>query len=425
MTATLKLPAHELRTGMYVAELDRPWLETPFLFQGFVIRSEREVQEICRYCHWVWIDNERSDQRTALPQTLNGEGPKKGLLVGLKKLLNLPDAPGDDGAEAVTVTRYPHAATSMREELPRAAESIKSAEAIVREATGNVKTDARLESSLIERAVEPIVESALRNKDAMIWLQNVRGEGEYMFSRSVACSVWGVIFGRHLGLDRRTLTTLATGGLLLDLGKISVPDELLTRNGPLSDTEMDLVRRHVEHGVEMLEGSDFDPSVVEMVRTHHERYNGTGYPRGLKGTEIPALGKIAGILDTFVAMTSQRPHADAVTTYEVMRHLNQLADVEFQSELVEQFVQAVGMFPTGSLVELSTGEVGIVTAQNRVRRLRPVVMVVLDENKQLLDHFRTINLREVTTDQSGETSLWIRHGLPPGSYGIDPEEFFL
>ncbi len=434
MIARQKIPASSLREGMYVAELDRPWLETPFLFQGFIVRSQRDIEELCRYCSWVFVDRELSEvdvpkkgrrQHSAAPARRGGLGSLLSRFLGRpeeesKSLDPIPSLAG------LPRQSYPERKTSISDELPQAKASIAKAQDIVRQATETLRVSETIEASLVSEAVDPIVNSVLRNKDAMIWLQSMRGKDEYIFSRSVACSVWAVIFGRHLGLDRATLTHLAIGAMLLDLGKVDLPDELLTRNGPLDYDEMELVRKHVSNGVKMLEHSGgFDPAVIEMVRTHHERYNGTGYPHGLQGTEIPPLGKIAGILDTFVAMTSQRPYADAMASYDVMRHLHELADVEFQAELVEQFVQAVGMFPTGSLVELSTGEVAIVTGQNRVRRLRPQVMVLLDSSKQLLDSFRKIDLREQQTDDSGTVSLWITRGLPPGSFGIDPAEFFL
>lgn len=422
-----KIPAEQLREGMFVAELDRPWLDTPFLFQGFVIRSQREIDELCRYCHWVWIDKQRGEQPDPCPTV--DDASASGVISRLRRALDGLGKAGTQrgpASEPANESRIQIQRTSMHEELPRASASLRQAEQMVRDATQQLRMSETLELSLVQTAIDPIIESVLRNKDAMIWLQNIRGKDEYTFSRSVACAVWGVIFGRHLGLDRKTLAQLATGGLLLDLGKVSVPDEILTRNGPLTEQEMQLVRRHVEHGVEMIEASGcFDDAIVAMVRTHHERYNGTGYPQGLKGTEIPALGKIAGIIDAFVAMTSTRPYADAMATYEVMRLLTDLSDVEFQGELVEQFIQAVGMFPTGSLVELSTGEVAVVTEQNRIRRLRPCVMVILDGDKKLLDDFTTLDLRQSTTDASGKQSLWITRGLPPGAYGIEPGEFFL
>ncbi len=427
-----KIAASQLQEGMYVAELDRPWLETPFLFQGFIIRSERQIRELCQYCSWVWVDAERSEadmppdpgsRKLTQPRGLFGRALDK---MRGDRVFAYQDVPALPSLAGLGRTAHRESTRSVREELPDAERALAEAETLIRDVTNQLRMSDTLKFSMLREAVDPVIDSVLRNKDAMIWLQNLRGKGEYMFSRSVACSVWGVIFGRHLGLDRDALQMLATGGLLLDVGKTEVPDELLTREGPLNDAEMAVVREHVEHGAELLRKQQgVDGRIVEMVLTHHERFNGTGYPKGLSGTQIPPLGKIAGILDSFVAMTSKRPYADAMSTSEVMRHLTRMADVEFQGELVEQFIQAVGVFPTGSLVELSTGQVAIVTEQNRVRRLRPKVMVVTDPEKQILDEFRALDLREENTDDSGEVSLWIAGGLPPGAHGIDPEEFFL
>jgi len=115
----------------------------------------------------------------------------------------------------------------------------------------------------------------------------------------------------------------------------------------------------------------------------------------------------------------------AISTYDAMMQINHLAGVEFQAEMVEQFVQAIGVFPVGTLVELSTGEVGVVIAQNKVRRLRPKIMVLLDQDKKPLERFPTIDLRTQLVDKTNTESLWITKGLPPGAYGIDPANYYI
>ena len=186
------------------------------------------------------------------------------------------------------------------------------------------------------------------------------------------------------------------------------------------------MRRHVQFGLDILQkSSEVDVRVLEMVAHHHERYNGTGYPGGLSGNDIPVFGRVAGIVDAYDAMITTRPYAKLISSYDALRKLRVLADVEFQAEIVEQFTRAIGVFPTGTLVELNTGQIGVVTKQNRIRRLRPEIMIIMDAAKQLLDQFQVVDLNEEKVASQGNLSLWIETGLPPGSHGIDPAEFYL
>ena len=169
-----------------------------------------------------------------------------------------------------------------------------------------------------------------------------------------------------------------------------------------------------------------DSNILTMIATHHERFDGSGYPHQLKGDEIPLIGRIAGIVDSYDAMISERTYAKPKSTYDAVRELKKLGGIAFPPELIELFIQAVGVFPTGTLVELNTGEVGVVIGQNRYRRLRPEVMIILDSKKKVRDEFTTIDL--LTCDENtgkSEPDIWITQGLERGAYGIDPTEYFL
>jgi HD-GYP domain-containing protein (c-di-GMP phosphodiesterase class II) len=171
--------------------------------------------------------------------------------------------------------------------------------------------------------------------------------------------------------------------------------------------------------------SGINADILSMIEGHHERADGSGYPNGLKGADIPVFARIGGLVDCYDAMTSQRPWARAKAPYDAIRELNSLSGVQFQKEMVEQFVQALGMFPTGSVVELNTGEVGIVVEQNRIRRLRPKVMLVLDAGKQLLAECRTLDLRKCPSNESEQNAYWIVKGHESGAFGLDPKNYFL
>jgi len=158
--------------------------------------------------------------------------------------------------------------------------------------------------------------------------------------------------------------------------------------------------------------------VIAMVEHHHERHDGSGYPRGLSGDEIPVFARIASIVDCYDAITSHRSYARAIPPSTAIKMLYEWKDIDFQGELIEQFIQAVGIYPAGTLVELTTAEVGVVVAEYRTRRLRPKVMVLLDSDKQPCDEIKTIDLLNQKTTADGER-LDILNSLEPDAYGID------
>jgi HD-GYP domain-containing protein (c-di-GMP phosphodiesterase class II) len=255
----------------------------------------------------------------------------------------------------------------------------------------------------------------------------MRGTDDYLYGHALATSVWALSFGRHLGLDKETLTLLGTGAMLLDIGKIRIPPKVLRKPGALDPPEWKLMQMHAAYGARLLRAAPgIDPRILSMVESHHERQDGSGYPSGLKGDQIPLIARIAGIVDSYDAMITNRSHARAKSAYDAVRELTVLSGKGFQAELVELFVQAVGVFPTGTLVELNTGEVGVVIAQNRFRRLRPEVMVILDGAKQVRSEFVTVDLLTCEANHDAQQpGLWITQALEPGAHGLDPEEYFL
>jgi hypothetical protein len=160
------------------------------------------------------------------------------------------------------------------------------------------------------------------------------------------------------------------------------------------------------------------------VATHHERHDGSGYPNGLKGNEIPMYGRIIGLVDSYDAMTCVRPYATSRSPHKAVAELYEQRGMLFQTELVEQFIQTCGIYPTGTLVELTSGEIGVVIAVHSLKRLRPNIMVVLDRNKAPLRKFRNLDLSIVEQDEDGNP-LSVKGGLAAGAYNIDPKELFL
>jgi putative nucleotidyltransferase with HDIG domain len=440
-----KIPATEVKLGMYVTRLDREWLGTPFPFQGFYIQTDAEIEALSTTCKFIYIDTERQDPiddlKNAAPDAHidkqhcePSSGAEQPTVAEKRQQANAvrPVTVLDEIASRKSLFRRVAWILTKKRKVPfekefrRAAEVFETAQNTITNVMGVLRAGGELDIRAVKQIVAPMLESVLRNPDAMACMVSMRKKDDYTYNHAMATAVWALVFGRHLGLDHVDLESLATGALLQDVGKTKIPIELLQKKGPLEADEFEEVKRHVEYGLQILKDTGIvDSSVETIVRTHHERHDGSGYPKGLSGNEIPVSGRITGIIDTFNAMTAVRPYAAAMSPYSVMRHLLDNADILFQAEIVERFIQVVGMFPTGTLVELNTGEVAIVMHQNPVRRLRPKVMLILDENKEMRKDFPIIDLRELPVDANDPGAVWINCGLDFGAFGIDPGAYYL
>ncbi len=283
----------------------------------------------------------------------------------------------------------------------------------------SISKDESFDLVSLKSGIKAMVDSVVRNPSAMSLLVQLKKSDEYSYSHALGTSVWCVQFGRHLGLTKKDLNTLALGGMLLDVGKLKMPDDLIYSTNKYGPEERESIKQHVVIGANILKQIPrLGRSVLEMVAVHHERADGSGYLTGVINNKIPLFGRIAGIVDSYDAMTSKRFYINKIfTPYEAMNELYNLRGQLFQAELVEQFIQTVGLYPAGSLVELNTGEDAIITQVNELKRLRPAVMLILDENK-LYDEF-------VMLDLSVVTGVKVVKGFESGAYGINMDELFL
>lgn len=402
----------QLQAGMYVARLDRPWIETPFPLQGFYVKDLGDIDQLRRYCREVTIDLVRSRVQ---PEAVRHAS-------GATRMASTRAAAGAATAAApAKVRRAVYATTvAMAQEVHASRELHRHFSDSVHEIYRRLGRDRPLDVAATRDITAHVVDSVIRNPDAMVWLSRVRDKDAYAYHHAFRCAIWGTVFGRHLGISRQALEHLAFGLTLMDVGRAKLPAELLNKTGPLSSDEYRELRRHVDYSLEILAGLPGIPSqVMQMVAEHHERYDGSGYPHGLTGKAISPLGKMAGLVDTYDAMTSERPHARALSSVEAVSRLYELRNTQFQAQLVEEFIQAIGVYPTGNLVQLSNQEVAVVVAQNPERRLRPKLLVLLDANKKALPQPRPVDMMKVSHDSRGEP-LRIITSLLPGSFGVDP-----
>ena len=214
-------------------------------------------------------------------------------------------------------------------------------------------------------------------------------------------------------------------GLLQDAGKLKLPTALLEKSGPLTPAETELYQTHVDHTVEILNATPGLPNDLPgLASLHHEHFDGTGYPRGLRGGAIALPGMIAAIVDAFDTMIAPPPQGKHMSPSNALNLIYKGRGTLFQPALVEQFIQCVGVYPVGGAVELNTGEVGVVIAQNPLRRLQPRVMVVKDAKGNESRPYKMLDLAREPKATADEVYR-IRRTLEYDAVQIDPRELFL
>lgn len=413
-----KIGVHNLRLGMYVSELDRPWVESRFLFQGFEIRTDEELDELRRICKYVYIETE-------LDYADGAARPRGPLAIGRP-------APDEFAAKRIgfelvdkfattdrPAARYPDRAT-LEEEMPRAREIEQETRRVLAGIIDDARMGRIIDTPSAKKAIAEMVASVLRNPDALVCLNQLKSKDQYTALHSVRVCVLALAFGRYLELSEEELNVLGIGALLHDIGKTKIPSEILNKPGELTPAEFELIKSHVPRGVEILQATPgIPPRAIEVARAHHERFDGSGYAIGLKGDQIDLFGQIGAVVDCYDAITSDRAYHAGMSAHDALRKMYEWRRKDFDDRLIENFIQCMGIYPIGSVVEMNTGSVGIVVSVNRLRRLRPRVALVLDTRKQPLTAARVIDLMQ-EHGQPGIPRVEIRTVLPPGSFGIDP-----
>ncbi len=432
---SVEIPVNQVRVGMYIAALDRDWQSTPFLLQGFRVANAQEIEVLQKECGKVTIDPTHSMPGSFEHLPDIHVKPKRYDLGWLK---NLRDRfGGNQASSAVAENRealelipkgvVPHVYEEMKPvelEIRKAEEIYQGTDATLELISKQVADGEKVNLDRLGGAIENMVESAIANPDALLWVARIRAEDAATYAHGVKVAIYLLQLGRHLGFPPSQLANLGAIGLLLDLGKIKVDRDLLLRPGKLTPGEFASVKRHVELGLETLEASgNVDPDVRDGIAQHHERLDGSGYPHGLAGPSISIYGRMAAVADSFAALTSPRPYAAPLPAYDALKILYKEAGTHYHGPLVEQFVQAIGIFPAGSLVELTSGEVATVVAHNRVRRLEPRVLILTDAAKRPVHEPMQLDLLLHPKAADG-SDIKIVRGLPSGAYGLDLRQFY-
>jgi len=417
-----KVESDKLRKGMFVCDLDRPWLESPFLFQGFLLKSHQEIEEIKKLCDYVYIDCERGDDkdgnRLKIVYDENNKGAEK------EKPKKPRPAINKDVKKIKPVVQRAYTA-SFEDEIQPAQKLRDIAHSYVEKLYDDIRAGKSINAKTARTIVTGMVDSILRNPDALVLLNNLRDRDDYAISHSLNVCTLSLAFSRYLGFSHAEMTELGIGALLHDVGEIRVPIEVMRKPGFLSKQENKLMQSHTLHGADILRTSEGIPATaIQIAESHHERSKGQGYPAGLKEAEIAHYARVVGIVDVYDSVTHNQIESNSISSTEALKNMYNWRNEMFDSHLVEQFIQCLGIYPIGSIVELDSGEVGIVISIALERRLQPKLMLVRDEQKKPYMPPRIINLAHYT--EGDDVSRYeINRVLEPGDYGIDLKSYLL
>jgi len=402
-----QVPVEDLIVGLYVVELDRPWLETPFLLQGFPIADGQDIEALKRHCQFVWVDPDRSESKALrrLHRPSSGKPRSNRARADGPDVARLPPRSRREIHRDLehAFGREPYPSPEPFRRLVRIAGGVRQRS---REVVDEVFRDARLGSSLrtenAREVVRDMVSVLSENASASLWLTNLKKRDEYTSIHCINVCVLAVAFGRHLGLEREELEMLGLGALLHDVGKVRTPEEVLNKPGRLTPDEFDVMKAHPQDGYEMMRDTGHIPvAALEIIRFHHERVSGAGYPMGLRGRQISLPVLIAAVADVYDAMTSDRVYRKGMTADETLRIMFERAAVDYGQELVEEFIRCLGIYPVGSVVELETGALGVVVSSDRDARLRPVVLMVRTPDGEPYGKRLLVNLAAVAERDEG------------------------
>lgn len=414
--AQKKVPSQNLEIGMFVSDLDRPWHQTPFPIQGFYIRSKEDIDAVASHCRWVMVDvaevRDLSDFQADAPAVVF----RRRRATASQQTLELPP---------ISIRNVVHyvETSSFHKEAKVGGKVIRDVEAAFAHVMRCVRAGEGVDLQALSGPVEKMTESVIRNPDAMLWLSRVREHDDYTYQHALNVAVWGLVCGRHMGLEPGLLNHLAMGCLLAQVGKAELPVELVRNEHNLSAEDFALYRTYVEKGVASLSASGQSRAVISIVQNHRERHNGTGFPAGIRGDRIPLLAKIAGLVDCYETLIEPRDGCIPMTPAQAVSYLYDVRNIEFQEDLVESFIQAIGIYPVGTLVELSDGQCGVVVSHSAERRLLPKVMVMTGRDKKPLKSAKVINLAEYNANVGDRDSLVVEGCLPHGVEGLNPSYY--
>lgn len=356
-----QIPVRRLVPGMFVVDVHKHWLEHTLWRKRFMVRDAAHLEKIMQNgITEVSIDTEKG--------------------------LDIPPVQPSSGYQIMTLAdrmnRLP-VKVSLGEERRRAAHLLGEASKTMFDLMCDARAGKDVDVGCLERPVRKMIDSVMRNPDALVPLARIKRQDTYATDHAVATAALMIALGRQQGISEQELENLALGALVKDVGQAAIDAQLIGKRGSLSYAEFSVVQNHVEEGLAVLEAKTrLSKLSAAVVLEHHERFDGSGYPFRTAGGEISAAGRMAAIVDTYDAMTSDRPYRPAISPSVALRKLFDEGDHQFDPALIAGFVRTMGVFPVGTLVLLESGHLAVVDEIPEENSLTPIVRVIYHTGRQ-------------------------------------------
>ena len=395
----LKMPVEKLALGMYVTELDRPWLESPFLFQGFFLTTDKHISLVQESCDHVYIDTTRIIDKEV-------------------KFLQ------EEKRKDIVYPAPPKKTSTFCDEIAQADKIFSKTSHLIQGFLKNIKVNQRLDIEEAKKAVDQVVHSVIKTPDALMWLTQLKNKDEYTSQHSMNVCVLSVALGRHIGLSEKELKELGLCGMLHDMGKMLIPNKILNKPGKLEGKEIKIMKYHTVLGLKILKKSKgrVPLSVINVAYSHHERVDGKGYPQGVGQDKLTRATRIVAITDMYDALTSDRVYSKGCSHLEAIDIMTKMSGKHLDYALVLKFIECLSVYPPGSIVELTNDEIAIVVDVNQDEKLRPKIILLLGADKQPKKE-KLIDLSNRDEDIGGEIYT-IKRTVRAVDFGIDIMKFY-
>jgi len=369
---TKKIDVTQLRKGMFICGTDRKWIDIPFFRQKFLITSNKQINTLREYCEFVYIDTE------------------KGVDV-----ISQPEVKIEQHNDEISVERD-SSKQSHEDNVYR--KNYEDSQTILSEVLNDVRLGRCVDNPKVRGVVQELIVNIVKDSQTMIGLIQSKDKNDTLARKSVNVCILALAFGKHIGIPKDKMYELGLGALLHDIGMIQIPSRILLKKQPLTPAERTIMEKHTEYGLAILAKTQEIPvNVLKIVHSHHERMDGKGYPQKLQDKEIGLLVRMVTIASVYEALTRERFYTETLTPVAALKYLYTSGKAIFDAQLVEKFIQALGIYPSGCVVVLNSGEIGVVVNVNPQDRLRPTLRIVTNAQKQLLAQESVLELADRTT----------------------------